>query len=74
VSPIVRMSTSMTSVTIEVKTRLSRVLVVGAGFAGLNVARGLGGAAGFEVVVLDRRNYHVFQLLLYQVAMAGLSP
>ncbi len=49
------MRTSMTSVTAEVKTRVSRVLVVGAGFAGLNVARGLGGAAGFEVVVLDRQ-------------------
>jgi len=64
----------MTSVATDVKTRVSRVLVVGAGFAGLNVARGLGGVAGFEVVVLDRRNYHLFQPLLYQVAMAGLSP
>jgi NADH dehydrogenase len=51
-----------------------RVVVVGAGFAGLAVAKGLGGDSRFEVVVIDRRNHHLFQPLLYQVAMAGLSP
>ena len=49
-------------------------MIVGAGFAGLNVAKSLGGDPRFDVTVLDRRNYHLFQPLLYQVAMAGLSP
>jgi NADH dehydrogenase len=53
---------------------MKRVVVVGAGFAGLAVARGLGREAGVEVTLLDRRNHHLFQPLLYQVATAGLSP
>jgi NADH:ubiquinone reductase (H+-translocating) len=52
----------------------SRVVIIGAGFAGLNCARGLAGVPEFEVTLLDRRNHHLFQPLLYQVAMAGLSP
>lgn len=51
-----------------------RVVVVGGGFAGLNCAKALGGRGGVEVLVIDRRNHHLFQPLLYQVAMAGLSP
>lgn len=51
-----------------------RVVIVGAGFAGLAAAQELGGQSGIEVTVLDRRNYHLFQPLLYQVATAGLSP
>jgi NADH dehydrogenase len=49
---------------------------VGGGFAGLEVARGLAAARSpeLEVVLVDRRNHHLFQPLLYQVAMAGLSP
>jgi NADH dehydrogenase len=52
------------------------VVVVGGGFAGLEVARGLAAAKSpdLEVVLVDRRNHHLFQPLLYQVAMAGLSP
>lgn len=50
------------------------VVIVGAGFMGLNCAKELGGAPGIRVTVLDRRNHHLFQPLLYQVAMAGLSP
>ncbi|MGD8858994.1 MAG: NAD(P)/FAD-dependent oxidoreductase [Myxococcales bacterium] len=50
-----------------------RVVIVGGGFAGLNVARELAGSAA-EVTLLDRRNHHLFQPLLYQVAAAGLSP
>lgn len=50
------------------------VVVVGAGFGGLNAVKTLGNAAGVEVTVLDRSNHHLFQPLLYQVAMAGLSP
>jgi NADH:ubiquinone reductase (H+-translocating) len=50
-----------------------RVVIVGAGFAGLAAARALA-KAPVEVTVIDRRNYHLFQPLLYQVATAGLSP
>jgi NADH dehydrogenase len=52
---------------------LPRVIIVGGGFAGLAAARALAGAAA-EVMVFDRRNHHVFQPLLYQVATAALSP
>jgi len=51
-----------------------RVVIVGGGFGGLNVAKRLGGVDGLEVTLLDRSNHHLFQPLLYQVAMAGLSP
>ena len=51
-----------------------RVVIVGGGFAGLAAARGLAGVHGVEVTLVDRRNHHLFQPLLYQVAMAGLSP
>lgn len=53
---------------------MRRVLVVGAGFGGLELAKRLGGAKDLAVTVIDRRNHHLFQPLLYQVAMAGLSP
>jgi NADH dehydrogenase len=49
-----------------------RVVIVGGGFAGLRAARALRGA-DVQVTLLDRRNHHVFQPLLYQVATAGLS-
>ncbi len=52
---------------------LPRVVIVGAGFGGLTAAKALSGAP-FSVTVVDRRNYHLFQPLLYQVATAGLSP
>jgi NADH dehydrogenase len=51
-----------------------RVVVVGAGFAGINCVKRLGKRRDFEITVIDRRNHHLFQPLLYQVAMAGLSP
>jgi NADH dehydrogenase len=53
--------------------RNPHVVIIGAGFAGVQVARGLG-AAGVNVTLLDRQNYHLFQPLLYQVATAALSP
>jgi len=53
---------------------VTRVVVVGAGFAGLNLAKGLGRERRIELTLIDRRNHHLFQPLLYQVAMAGLSP
>ena len=49
------------------------VVIVGAGFGGLNAAKALSGAP-VDVTVIDRRNYHLFQPLLYQVATAGLTP
>ncbi|GLQ38337.1 pyridine nucleotide-disulfide oxidoreductase [Rhizobium albus] len=54
------------------RTRKSDVVIVGAGFAGLEVAKELG-SAGVETVVIDRHNHHLFQPLLYQVATAALS-
>jgi len=50
-----------------------RVVIVGAGFAGLYAARALRRAAA-QVTILDRRNHHLFQPLLYQVATAALDP
>ena len=52
---------------------IHRVVIVGGGFAGLNAAMALR-RAPVEVTVLDRRNFHLFQPLLYQVATGGLSP
>jgi NADH:ubiquinone reductase (H+-translocating) len=49
------------------------IVIVGAGFGGLAAAHRLAGADA-DVTVIDRRNYHLFQPLLYQVATAGLSP
>ena len=50
-----------------------RVAIVGGGFGGLYTAKGLG-RAPVDVTLVDRRNYHLFQPLLYQVATGGLSP
>ena len=50
-----------------------RVVIVGAGFGGLEAAKALSRVA-VDVIVLDRQNYHCFQPLLYQVATAALSP
>jgi NADH:ubiquinone reductase (H+-translocating) len=52
---------------------LPRVVVIGGGFAGLNAALGLS-KAKVQVLLLDRKNHHTFQPLLYQVALAALSP
>jgi NADH dehydrogenase len=58
--------------TSEAGTR-PRVVIIGAGFGGLTAAVALK-KAPVDVTVIDRRNYHLFQPLLYQVATAGLSP
>jgi NADH dehydrogenase len=50
-----------------------RVVIIGAGFAGIAAAHALR-HADVEIVVIDRRNHHIFQPLLYQVATAVLSP
>src|SRR6202158_3064457 len=52
---------------------LPRVLIVGAGFGGLNAAQALA-KAPVQITVIDQKNFHTFQPLLYQVATAGLSP
>ena len=51
-----------------------RILVVGAGFGGLGAARWLAKQPGVQVTLVDKRNHHLFQALLYQVASAGLNP
>jgi NADH:ubiquinone reductase (H+-translocating) len=50
-----------------------RVVVIGGGFGGMNAAMVLGGLP-VDVTLVDRKNYHTFQPLLYQVALAVLSP
>lgn len=54
-------------------TGQKRVVIAGGGFAGLKLASKLAGSK-FQVVLLDRNNYHQFQPLFYQVATAGLEP
>src|SRR5262245_48286807 len=51
----------------------TRVVVIGAGFAGINAAKALGNTP-LDLTVVDRKNHHTFQPLLYQVALAVLSP
>lgn len=53
--------------------RTHRVLIVGGGFGGLYAAKHLG-RAPVAVTLVDRRNFHLFQPLLYQVATGALSP
>src|SRR6266566_2502973 len=54
-------------------TARPRIVIIGAGFGGLSAAMRLG-KVDADVTVIDRRNYHLFQPLLYQVATAALSP
>jgi len=51
-----------------------RVVIVGGGFGGLNAAKGLAHDERVQVTLVDRRNHHVFQPLLYQVATGALAP
>jgi NADH:quinone reductase (non-electrogenic) len=72
----VRQSRSPATRTVDgaaVARRRPRVVILGAGFGGLNAALALK-KAPVDVTVIDRHNYHLFQPLLYQVATAGLSP
>jgi len=57
----------------ETQALVPHVVILGAGFAGLTAAKALA-AAPCRVTLVDRRNYHLFQPLLYQVATAALSP
>lgn len=56
------------------RTPPRQVVIIGGGFGGLCAAQKLAGVAGVQVTIIDRRNHHLFQPLLYQVATAGLSP
>src|SRR6266699_5427100 len=62
---------NMTS--IDTATGRPRVVIIGAGFGGLSATKQLA-QAPFDVTIVDRHNYHLFQPLLYQVATAALSP
>ncbi len=55
------------------ETPHKRIVVIGAGFAGLKLVRALRGTS-YQVVLIDRNNFHQFQPLFYQVATAGLEP
>lgn len=72
-SRIVRVPRALPEVPSPTDPSLPHVVVLGAGFAGLQVARALRGKP-VEVTVIDRHNYHLFQPLLYQVATAALQP
>ncbi|MGK2861991.1 MAG: NAD(P)/FAD-dependent oxidoreductase, partial [Chitinophagaceae bacterium] len=50
-----------------------KIVIIGAGFGGLKLARKLNNKPGFEVLLIDKFNYHQFQPLFYQVATAGLD-
>lgn len=55
------------------QTTQKRIVIIGGGFAGMNVALKLKNT-NFQIVLLDKHNYHTFQPLLYQVATGGLEP
>lgn len=55
------------------ETALKRIVVIGAGFGGLKLAQKLMGK-GYQVVLIDKNNYHQFQPLFYQVATSGIEP
>ena len=55
------------------KTNQSRVIIIGAGFGGIRLAKELGNS-NLQVVLIDKNNYHCFQPLLYQVSSSGLEP
>jgi len=67
-APLAQRAFKMTTVNTK------HIVIVGGGFAGLNAAKVLGNQAGIRITLVDRHNHHLFQPLLYQVAMAALSP
>lgn len=64
---------TVVQIPITQRRRRPRVLILGAGFAGLNAAKTLA-ELPVDITVVDRRNHHTFQPLLYQIALAVLSP
>src|SRR4029078_9493564 len=61
------------SIMSELSNERSKVIIIGGGFGGLSAAQALK-SAPVDVTMIDRRNYHLFQQLLYQVATGSLSP
>ncbi len=55
------------------QTNQKRVIIIGAGFGGLQLAQSLAGNEDFQVVLIDKNNFHQFQPLFYQVATAGIE-
>ena len=53
---------------------MNNIVIIGGGFAGINLANGLAGKAGYHVTLVDRNNYHFFPPLLYQVSTGFLEP
>lgn len=53
---------------------MTHIVILGAGFGGLNAAKKLANQPGVQVTLIDKTNHHLFQPLLYQVATAGLNP
>lgn len=53
---------------------MTRIVIVGGGFAGINLAKGLADKKDIEIVLVDKNNYHFFPPLLYQVATAFIEP
>src|SRR5207237_9252324 len=66
-------STSASGVNMPNNKDKPRVVVIGAGFGGLEATRALA-KLPVRVILIDRKNHHTFQPLLYQVATAGISP
>lgn len=56
------------------ENKLLNVVIIGGGFGGLSAAKSLSKSPNIKITLIDKKNYHLFQPLLYQVAMAGLSP
>jgi NADH:ubiquinone reductase (H+-translocating) len=56
------------------ETNQKKVIIIGAGFGGLQLAQKLAADDDFQVILIDKNNYHQFQPLFYQVATAGLEP
>lgn len=55
------------------ETAQKRIVIIGAGFGGLKLAKNLIGS-GYQIVIIDKNNYHQFQPLFYQVASSGIEP
>src|SRR5215469_6715883 len=61
------------TITTDVHPGRRHVVIVGGGFGGLEAAKGLAGVP-VDITIVDQRNHHIFQPLLYQVATASLAP
>src|SRR5688572_3545931 len=68
---VTRMETNRVSM--KERPQRPRVVIIGGGFGGLHAAKALANEA-VEVTLIDRKNHHIFQPLLYQVALGVLSP